>query len=291
MQTKYKYATTFLLFLLASTVFMTLVYAQDQPPQDQFPPQLPLPGPGAPQAYVIVAPAVGGTTDPAPGSYTYQNNTKFTITATPYSGYRFAYWVISGQYLPGHNLPPAILPDPLPEDWVPTFPSPSTAGWDSLITSQNPLSVICGYGYTYQYQPVFVPTSAPTAQNNTVVIMLEAAGGTTDPSPGTYYHSAGEKLTIKATANEDYIFAYWVAKGPVNAIIVDNPADVSCQENETYTYQPVFFPHGAQAEPLGGTPVVYFYAAIVILAIIAVIAIAAALMYRSRLPKATSSPK
>jgi hypothetical protein len=290
-ETKHKYATIFLLLLLLSAIFMTLAYAQDETPEEQFPPTQPLPGPGQPQAYVIIAPAVGGTTNPAPGSYTYQNTTQFTITATPYSGYRFAYWVISGQYVPGHNLPAVIVPDPLPDDWIPKFPSPQTADWDSLITSQNPLNVICGYGYTYQYQPVFVPISAPTAQNNTVVVMLEAVGGTTDPLPGTYFHSAGEKLTIKATANEDYIFAYWVAKGPIDAIIVGNPADISCQENVAYTYQPVFFPHSAQAEPIGGTPVIYFYAAIIILAVIAVIAVAAALMYRSRAPKAGSPPQ
>jgi hypothetical protein len=263
-------------------ILVTMAYAQDEEviPPEQIP-NLPTFPPPTGQAGVVVIASSGGTTEPVPGTYAYENQTKFTIKATPYSGYRFLYWVISGQFTPGHNLPPVVVPDPIPEDWVPKFPDPQTAGWDSLVTSQNPLSVICGYGYTYQYQAVFAPTAAPTPVGNTVVVMLEALGGTTDPNPGTFYHESGAKLTIKATPNEGYVFDYWIAKGPVDAIIVDNPADISCQEGTTYTYQPVFVPHGTET-PSTGTPVEYFYAAIIILAIIAVIGIAAALMFRSR---------
>jgi hypothetical protein len=118
----------------------------------------------------------------------------------------------------------------------------------------------------------------------TIVVMLQALGGSTDPSPGTYIYASGQGLTIEATADEGYAFDYWIATGSGDApdtVIVDNPADISCQEGYTYTYQPVFVPHGAETQP-SGTPVEYFYAAIIILAIIAVVGIAAALMYRSR---------
>ena len=298
-----KYAAVLMLVLVTSmalTMALNGVYAQDEeilpppeeeeiPPPNQIP-QIPLPQQDVQEAFVTVFSAAGGTTSPAPGTYRYPTGEWFNLTAVPYQGFRFLYWTISGSYLPGHNLPPIVYPDPIPEDYVPALPNPATAGFDSLITSQNPLNVICGYGYNYQYQPVFAPIAAPIAGANlTVVVLLEALGGTskltesgvTQNAPGTYTHAAGAKLTLTATPAEGYEFRYWIAKGPIDTTVVDNPADISCQEGVTYTYQPVFVPTTA-TEPGAGTPVEYFYAAIAVLAIIAVIGIAAALMFRSR---------
>ena len=297
-----KYAAVLMLVLVTSmalTMALNGVYAQDEeilpppeeeeiPPPNQFPQQIPLPAEDVQEAFVTVLSAAGGATSPAPGTYRYPTGEWFNLTAVPFQGFRFLYWIISGTYVPGHNLPPIVYPDPIPEDYVPALPNPATVGWDSLITSQNPLNVICGYGYNYQYQPVFAPIAAPTAGANlTVVVLLEALGGTsalseggvTQNAPGTYTHAAGAKLTLTAAPAEGYEFRYWIAKGPIDTTVVDNPADISCQEGVTYTYQPVFVPTTA-TEP--GTPVEYFYAAIAVLAIIAVIGLAAALMYRSR---------
>jgi len=43
----------------------------------------------------IVA-AVGGTTDPAPGSYQYESGSEVFISANPQDGYEFDYWLING---------------------------------------------------------------------------------------------------------------------------------------------------------------------------------------------------
>jgi hypothetical protein len=175
----------------------------------------------------------------------------------------------------------------LPEGWIPTYPDPQTAGWDSLITSQNPLNVICGYGYTFQYQAVFVPTAPSTPVGSAVVVVLDAIGGSINPGPGRYTFAEGSSHTMTATADEGYEFLYWIATGTGSTaghektIILDNPLTIKCGIGYTYEYQPVFIPQGAETQP-SGTPVEYFYAAIIILAIIAVIGIAAALMYRSR---------
>jgi hypothetical protein len=289
-----------LLLLLATMVLTTAmsVYAQDQTDQTdqgQYPPNIPLPeatGATATSAFVTVYSSVGGTTNPTPGQYTYPQGEWFNITATPYHGYRFAYWQISGQYLPGHNLPPIQYPDVIPEDYVPAVPNPSTAGWDSLVTSQNPLNVICGYGYNFQYQPVFQLITTQSPGNDTIVNMLQTIGGTTNPGPGThtYAHTEASSLRLTATPASGYEFKYWVASGQgtnagPNQVILDNPADISCQAGYTYQYEPVFVPSGATTTTETGIPAMYVYAAIIVLVIVAVIGIAAALMYRSRMPK------
>lgn len=297
-----KYAAVFatvLLISMATGLTLSVVLAQEPPPTDQtipapnqFPPNIPLPAQGAQQAYVTVVAAVGGTTSPPPGVYAYPTGDWFNLTAVPYQGFKFMYWTISGSYLPGHNLPPIVYPNPVPPDWVPDLPNAATAGWDSLITSQNPLNVICGYGYNYQYQPVFAAVSTGNPGNNTIVTLIEAIGGTSkviagsvsDNSPGTYYFASGQNLTLEATSNDGYAFAYWIAKGPIDTTIVDNPADISCQSGTSYSYQPVFVPHNAPAaEP--GIPATTFYAIVIVLVIIVVIVLAVALMYRSRAKK------
>ena len=167
---------------------------------------------------------------------------------------------------------------------------PSSAGatqanWDNLVISQNPLDVIHGYGYVYQYQAVFLPTGTPTSPVAGTLIVKSAVGGSTNPRSGTYFYAIDATVTLTATADEGYVFQYWVISGgPLpghgtiqNSQLTDNPLTTHSVKENTYEYQPVFALHTAT-----GTPVEYFYAAIVILAIIAVIGIAAALMYRSR---------
>jgi hypothetical protein len=54
-------------------------------------------------ATVIVMPTAGGTTDPVPGEYTYNNGSNIVLRAVPDSGYVFSYWIVSGDLLPGHT--------------------------------------------------------------------------------------------------------------------------------------------------------------------------------------------
>ncbi|MCW4045616.1 MAG: hypothetical protein NWE94_08890 [Candidatus Bathyarchaeota archaeon] len=291
-----KSTTTLLLFLLTiTTLLLTLsssAYAQEEIPPEQYP-QVPNPynpptPPPAPQetAIVVIAASVGGTTNLSPGAYRYGYGETITLQATADSGFKFQYWIIRGTYTPGHNVPPINYPENAAADseWVPKFPSPSNVAMDSLIVSTNPLTVICGYGYTYVYEPVFVPTAAPPATNEAIVVVLNSIGGTTNPGPGTYYYTDGATISLKATPNSGYDFVYWVAVGadghPVT--FTDNPTSIICGYGYTYTYQAMFAPSGT-AQP-SGVPMEYI-AAIVVLAIVAVIAIALAVMYRGKSKK------
>jgi hypothetical protein len=286
-----KCSTVFLLILLSSTVFL-LVATPTINAQDDIPPPPPIPDfPSTipeEEAKVIIIAAVGGTTEPAYGEYTYPNSTKFELKATPNEGYRFSRWIISGEYLPGHNLPPIITPTNVSADWVPKLPDPSETLKDSLVSSQNPLNVICGYGYTYQYQPVFVPTSTPSTPIAGTVVILDAVGGSVNPGAGTYTYESDSIVTLTATADSGFEFDHWIVSGgPMpghgdleNNMAPDNPLQTHAVSGETYNYQPVFSPTGTTTG--GGIPVEYLYAIIIVLVVIAVIGIGAALMYRGK---------
>ncbi len=268
-----KYSTLLLLMLLVSafTVALSPAIAQVD----------------VAQVIILVSPEEGGTTDPAPGSYSYAEGEVEILTAIPNAGYEFAHWIIEGGF-DLENVPPLIYPiDPDTGDPI-NIPLPPRIGtgstYESLLVTQNPLAIVCGYGYTFSYKAVFIPTT-PTDRSDAVLIVKEAPGGTTNPVPGTYTFGEGSSITLTATASEGYEFQYWTATGTGEeaghpSIIVENPLAPTCGIGYTYEYQPVFAPVGTIAG--GGVPVEYLYAIIVVLAIVAVIGIGAALMYRSR---------
>jgi hypothetical protein len=231
--------------------------------------------------------SLGGTTDPVTGTYTYDYGETITLKATASSGFKFQYWVIRGNYLVGHNVPPINYPENAAADpsWVPDFPSPSEIVEDSLIVSTNPLTVICGYGYTYTYEPVFAPTAAPPATSDAIVVVLNSIGGTTSPGPGTYYYLNGSTISLKATPAAGYDFVYWVAVGQDDhpTTFIDNPTAIICGYGYTYSYQAMFAPSGAAPQPTG-VPMEYLVV-IAVLVIVAVIAVAAAVMFRGKSKK------
>jgi hypothetical protein len=137
-------------------------------------------------ATVIITSSVGGTVNPAPGTYTVNNGSNMTFTATPNSGFKFQYWVIAGNYTLGHNLPAATLPYDVTvsPEYVPVYPAPSTSASDSLIFTQNPLVVYHGFGYTYTYQAVFTPINAATPTPSTGPTATATASPTSPPAGG-----------------------------------------------------------------------------------------------------------
>jgi len=105
----------------------------------QPPPGVPsLPDNLATAAIVVVLPSAGGTTSPAQGTYALADATSLMLTATPTSGWQFAYWTICGESTDHGGAP---------VDWTPTA---------------NPYNVNHGYGYTYYYQAVFTPVGSAT---------------------------------------------------------------------------------------------------------------------------------
>jgi hypothetical protein len=281
-----------LLSLLASVIVLACTagaYAQDEGTYPPNPRNLPSPPAATNTAIVAVIASTGGTSDPAPGTYTYTEGDTITLEATADSGFKFQYWIICGDYTPGHNEPPINYPENALSDpnWVPTFPSESTLAQDSLVTSTNPLNIICGYGYTFAYQPVFAPVTptSPNEGNDAVVVVLDALGGSTNPGPGTYRYLEDSTISLTATPDDGYDFVYWVAVGEDGhpTTIEDNPTNIICGYGYTYSYEAVFAPSGA-GQQAAGVPMEYL-AAIIVLAIVAVIAIGAALMYRGRSKK------
>ncbi len=295
---KINYSTIVLLMLLVLAMFsFTLVAAQDQPvetiPPEQYPPvpnpyTTPSPPATAEVANVVVAASAGGTTNPTPGSYVYNYGATIKLQATASTGYKFVYWTISGAYTPGHNQPPILYPDNAAADpnFAPSFPSPATIAENSLITSTNPLQIICGYGYTYVYQPVFIPTTNAAPTSDAIVTVLDSIGGTTNPMSGTYHYANGTNIHLQATANSGYSFQYWVAVGTDGhpTTISDNPTNIDCGFGYTYSYQAMFAPAGTSTSN-GSIPNLYFYAIIAVLVIIAIIGLALAVMYRGKAKK------
>lgn len=279
-----------LLVLLASTILASLnlsASAQDDG-EVIISPVPTLPDPSEGQAEVVLVASEGGTTNPAPGSHFYWNNSIIKLEAIPDNGYDFLQWVITGGYTPSHNEPPLLIPGPIEVDGQPALPPPrlpTASTYDSLIATQNPLYVVCGYGYTFSYEAVFVTTTPTgTERSDAIVVVADAVGGSTNPGPGTYTFAEGESFALTATPDEGQEFQYWIASGTgvaghESTLLVDNPLNILCGIGYTYEYQPVFTATGTAAQ---GVPVEYLYAIIIVLAIIAVIGIGAALMYRGR---------
>jgi hypothetical protein len=288
-----KYSAAILLVLLASMILLptlNLAFAQDD--EEQPPPIFPGFPPPPEQAQVILASTVGGTTEPAAGAYVYPNQTKFEIKAIPEEGYRFAYWSVSGEYLPGHNMPQVFIPAGAEEEFIPSlYQQAVNVRYDSLITTQNPLDVVHGYGYTFLYQAVFVRSEPVTMPTGGGVVVLQAVGGTTSPQPGTYTYATDAVVSLTATPSEGFEFKYWVISGgPLpghgnieDGVVTENPLTTHAVEGEAYNYQPVFAAVGAGPEP-EGIPVIYLVV-IVVLVILAAVGLGVAFMYRGKAKK------
>ncbi len=243
-------------------------------------------------ATVVIPPSLWGTTNPAPGTYTYANGTNIVLTAIPDAGYAFHYWVASGNLTPGHESgQPSYIIDPDTGEIIGSIPRPPTpSAIDNLVFTNNPATITCGYGYTYTYQAVFTPigTPVPAGPTEAVVVILPTAGGTTDPAAGTHIYSSGTKIELKATPAAGYQFMYWVVSGNATpghepaqpSIIIDpdtgqqiasiprpptptaidslvftaNPAEITCGYGYTYNYQAVFEQTTQPTSPPVSTP-------------------------------------
>jgi hypothetical protein len=240
------------------------------------------------QAIVTILPSTGGSTSPAPGTYNYDNGTTIVLTATPSNGFEFKYWVVSGEFTPGHTSGAAnFVTDPNTGEII-QLPRPiATGGIDSIVFTANPANITCGYGYTFSYQAVFAPvtggtpapspspqTSPPTS-NDQIINILPSVGGTTSPAAGTHTYTNGQAATLQATANSGFSFHYWIVTGsytpghqaqpqfipgvteqvpsvPQNLYLPTqdslvfsvNPVTITCGYGYTYTYQAVFTPVG-----------------------------------------------
>jgi len=190
-------------------------------------------------ANVSILASVGGTTDPEPGNYTYDDGQSVTFTATADSSFVFLQWIVS-------------------------TPSGSSTALDSPIT----IPVVGGTDYTVQalFSPIVVipfNVTKPIASTDAIVQVLPASGGTTDPPPGTYALGNATSLSLTAKPASGWQFDHWVIEGPnlshggypFTATPTDNPYNINHGYGNMFSYQPVFSPVGSVTPtPAGSTP-------------------------------------
>jgi hypothetical protein len=105
--------------------------------------------------FVRVSATQGGTTNPSPGTWRFGDliEPTLTLTATPNSGFKFQYWIVTGDYMPGHGGDPSL---------------------DTNLVTENPLTVSHGKGYSYNYEAVFAPTDMQTGGDSTHIFGLSS---------------------------------------------------------------------------------------------------------------------
>jgi hypothetical protein len=122
------------------------------------------------QCQVTIESAVGGTTNPSPGNYTYPVGVNVTVTAVPNPGYIFDYW---------------------------------TDGSGHFMGEANPIMQTLYSNLTLQ--PLFENISSAKR----VLTIKAAAHGTTNPPPGNYTYPYGANVTVTAIPDSGYVFDYW----------------------------------------------------------------------------------
>ncbi len=208
----------------------------------------------------------GGVTDPASGTYTYDEGTNVEVTAIPDANYNFAYWDLDGAYN-GTNNPTTVLmdknhtlkaifalvtytltittttggtTDPVPDTY--TYDDGSSASVQALPSanymldhwvldgspagSDNPISVLMDGNHILH---------AVFSLINYTLTITATAGGTTDPALGTHIYASGSSVIVTATSDINYKFIHWEIDG---SNITDNPITVLMDKN--YTLHAVF---------------------------------------------------
>jgi hypothetical protein len=77
-------------------------------------------------------------------------------------------------------------------------------------------------------------------QTQATVIMVDAVGGTTDPT-GTTTYADGTDVQLTATADPTFALAYWILSTDAgSANVFENPTTLTVAAGTTYTVEPVF---------------------------------------------------
>jgi hypothetical protein len=214
-----------------------------------------------------------GTTNPPPGTYTYNYGENVTVTAIPQNGIYFGGWILDhasgGMSNPititmyqSHDLGPNFGPntpftvtvtisnatggttDPAPGQYQ--YPGGNQAkvtaipdsGWwldHWLLDGTN-----FGNSTTIEFNLDGNHSVRPVFASNTLpasfmLAINSADGGTTIPPPNTYTYSYGENVTVTATPKSGSSFKYWVVDGKN---MNENP--ITVQMTQDHTLQPVF---------------------------------------------------
>ncbi len=121
------------------------------------------------QFSLTIAAALGGTTDPAPGTLEYDTGTSVSVTAIPNAGWAFEHW--EGD-VSGTDNPVSFI-----------------ISADMIITA------------------VFSEVVVPPEEFALTISALE--GGSTEPAPGAYTYIEGTLVTVTAIPKSGWKFDHW----------------------------------------------------------------------------------
>ena len=147
-----------------------------------------------------------GTTNPAPGTYTYYDGDEYTVTAIPNDGYRLMGWTMS------FTVAGQVITYPT-DDAVPTITAIAYAD----------------EGYNrFTLTAIFGPANVSADSLTIIVGVNDPNGGAVTPAVGTYHYGLGDQYSIEATANGGYHHVGWhvTIAHPVYGIIQDEVVNV-----------------------------------------------------------------
>jgi len=206
------------------------------------------------QYTLTITTSIGGTTNPAPGNYTYVADSSIQVTAIHDTYFLFDHWELNGSSV-GSTSPYSVFmnasytlhavffqinytltittsaggtTNPTPGQYQHAGGSNVSVSaipdeyflfdhWElngSSVGSTSPYSVFMNASYTLH---------AVFFQINYTLTITTSAGGTTNPTPGQYQHAGGSNVSVSAIPDEYFLFDHWELNGvPVstNPIIV-----------------------------------------------------------------------
>lgn len=216
---------------------------------------------------LTVTSTAGGTTNPAPGTYTYPSGSYAEVTAVPSANYFFDHWVLDGSHAGSAN-PISVYMD-ADHDLQAVF---SLINWTLTITASTGgnTSPVPGT-YVYANGSSVVVTAIPDANYKFVkwqlngsdagsanpitltidanyilhavfqqltyrLTILSSTGGTTNPAPGTHVYVNGTDVFVDAIPDAYYLLDYWLLDG----INVGSADPISVLMTDDHTLQPIF---------------------------------------------------
>jgi hypothetical protein len=219
--------------------------------------------------------SLGGTTNPAPDIYTYDEDAEVSITATADNGYRFKTW--TGDVPSGHESdnPLTIIIDSdksITANFIRLYtltisntaggrtgPSSGSHAYDSGTEAK--ITAFPDENYRFRGWTGDVPQG--DENDNPLIIIMDSdksvtanfmrqytlkitvgRGGTTEPAPGSYFYDEGTSVPVRAIPDSGYEFKEW----SVDASGTQNPVTVTV-DRDKWVFA-IFFVPGEKEDSL-----------------------------------------
>ncbi len=216
---------------------------------------------------LTITSTTGGTTNPAPGTYTYPSGSYAEVTAIPSANYFFDHWILDGSdagssnplsvYMNANHSLQAVFSlincsltitasaggttSPMPGTYiysngssvlVTALPDANYkfVKWQlngSDVGSTNPYTLIMNANYTLH---------AVFQQLTYRLTIVSSTGGNTNPGAGVHVYVNGTNVSVDAIPDAYYVLDYWLLDG--NNVGSADPIFVLMTDD--HTLQPVF---------------------------------------------------